>query len=100
MLNGYIQRGIMAGKLNGAIPAHTKRNSVGVDIYSTSNTLGGFSHGEGGETACVLDNFIASEDVSLGVDDALSVLFGDHGGNVVLVLLEELLVLEHVADSL
>ena len=48
----------------------------------------------------MLDDFVSTENVSLGVDDALAVFLSDHGSDVILVLLEELLILEHVSDTL
>ena len=48
----------------------------------------------------MLDHLVATEHVTLGVGDGLAVLDADHPGDVFLVLLEELLVLEHVPHLL
>jgi hypothetical protein len=80
--------------------ADTEGHSVGVNIDSASDALHGLAHTEGGEGASVLNNLVASENVALRVDEGLAVLLGDHGSDIVLVLLEELLVLEHVSHTL
>jgi len=84
----------------GNTSANTEWRAVAVNINSTGNTLDGLTHAEGGKSASVLDHLVSTEDVSFRVDDTLAVLLGDHGSDVILVLLEELLILEHVSDTL
>lgn len=47
----------------------------------------------------MLDDFVTSEDITLSIDETLTVLLGNEGSDLILVLLEELLILEHVSNS-
>jgi len=48
----------------------------------------------------VLDNFVATEDITSGINEGLSVLLGDKLAKFIRVLLEELLVLQHISNTL
>ena len=48
----------------------------------------------------MLHYLVAAENITGGVDERLAVLHCDEPGKLILVLLDELLVLEHVADTL
>lgn len=47
----------------------------------------------------MLDNLVTSEDIASSIDKRLAVFVGDHLADVVLVLLKQILVFEHVADT-
>ena len=47
----------------------------------------------------MLDDFVAAENITGRVNERLSVLLCDQSGKLIRVLLEEVLVLEHVADA-
>ena len=79
---------------------NTKRRAVRVDIDTISHILRTLTLGKRGKAASVLNNFVAAENITSGVDKRLAVLLRDESGELIRVLLEELLVLEHVADTL
>ena len=56
--------------------------------------------GQRGEAASVLDNFVAAENVTGGVNKGLAMLLRDQRSNLVLVVLQKLLILEHIAHPL
>jgi hypothetical protein len=90
--------------------ADAERHTVAVEIDALGHVAEGLALGKGGEAGGVLNDLEATEDVALGVDETLAVLLGDDLSDLVLlnrfvkrylylVLLEELLVLEHVPHS-
>lgn len=48
----------------------------------------------------MLHYFVAAENITGGIDERLAVLHCDESSKLILVILEELLVLEHIADTL
>ena len=48
----------------------------------------------------MLDDFVSAENITSSVDKRLAVLLGHKTGKLILVLLQELLILQHVAHSL
>mmetsp|Transcript_12390 Transcript_12390/g.15808 ORF Transcript_12390/g.15808 Transcript_12390/m.15808 type:complete len:203 (-) Transcript_12390:159-767(-) len=88
------------GEVVGGNTSHdTERGPVGVNVDAVGHILSGLALSEGGEAAGVLDDFVAAENISSRVDEGLAVLLSDESGELVLVLLQQLLVLEHVADT-
>jgi len=79
---------------------NTEGNSVGVNINSGGDTLHGLTLEEGSGRARVLNDLVASEDVTLGVSGGLAVLLNDSIDKLVLVSLEQVLVLEHLSHLL
>jgi hypothetical protein len=77
---------------------NTKRNSVRVKVNTIGNTLDGFTLVEGGKRASVLNNFVSSEDITLSIEERFAVLAADSALEFIGVILDELLVLEHVSD--
>lgn len=78
---------------------NTEWFSEGVDVDTGGSTLDGLSHLEGVEGASVLNAFVSTEDITSSVNEGLTVLSVDFMAQSILVLLEELLILEHVADT-
>jgi hypothetical protein len=64
--------------------ANTERHSVRVEIDSLSNVTEGLTLVQGGKAASMLNDFEASENISLSVDEGLSVLLGDHLSDFIL----------------
>src|ERR1700722_14164485 len=79
--------GIIAGKLNGVMPA------------TTPGGRGVFALHEVGNTAGELDHLEAALDVALGIRDDLAVLGGEQRGEAVELLLHEVEELEHHAGA-
>ncbi len=65
--------------------AHTEGHSVAVEVNTLGDVAEGLALGEGGEAASVLDDLEASEDITLGVNETLTVLLSDDGSDFVLV---------------
>ena len=47
----------------------------------------------------MLNNFVASEDITSSVDKGLAVLMSNHLDDIFLILLKKILVFEHVTDT-
>jgi hypothetical protein len=77
---------------------HTEGFAERINIHTAGNTLNSLTLVEGGEGASVLNDLITAENITSSVGERLSVLFGNGSGELVLVLFEKLLVLEHVAN--
>lgn len=88
---GNIHRGIIAGKLNGQIPAttpadtfrlhgfdfktlHTERLPVAVRIDITANVLDRFTHHQRRCPACMFNNLEAARDIANRISHDLAVL--------------------------
>jgi len=86
--------------VGGNTSADTEGGSVRSDIDILGNVGKGLSLHERVERASVLSNFVTTEDISLGISVGLTVLPDNGGGEFVVVLLQEFLEVEHVADLL
>ena len=77
----------------------TEWDTVRVDIDASSDALGRLTLSERGEAAGVLDDLITAENITSCISKRLAVLLGNERSELILVLLKQLLVLEHVADT-
>mmetsp|Transcript_103693 Transcript_103693/g.143435 ORF Transcript_103693/g.143435 Transcript_103693/m.143435 type:complete len:366 (-) Transcript_103693:8-1105(-) len=82
----------------GNTSCNTKRNSVGVEINTSGDTLEGLTLVKGTEGASVLNNFVTSENITLGIKKRFTVLMANKTLKFISIILDELLVLEHVSD--
>jgi len=69
----------------GNTSADTERYSVAVEINSLGNVLKSLTLGERSEAACMLNDFIASEDITLSINEGFTVLLGDNLNDFVLI---------------
>ena len=73
---------------------------VRVDVDTCGDTLSRLTLTQGSEAASVLDDFVATEHITSSVSKRLAVLFCNKLTQLVRVLLQKLLILEHVAHFL
>jgi len=64
--------------------AHTEGSSVRIQINTLGDVAEGLTLVEGGETTSMLNDLIASEDITLGISETLSVLFSNNSSDFVL----------------
>jgi hypothetical protein len=89
MATPNIHIGIIAGKLNGVIPAYR------IDVDPRAGALGVFALEGMGDAAGIFDHLEAALDVAAGVGDHLAMLGGEEEGEILHVLFDQLLELEH-----
>jgi hypothetical protein len=100
MATPNIHIGIMAGKLNGVIPATTPSGLThGIDVNAGAGAFGVFALHQMGHAARKLDHFQAALNVALGVGDDLAVLRRQQDRELLHVLFKQLLELEHDART-
>ena len=78
----------------------SKRFSVRVDIDARSHILGSLTLGKRVEAASVFNDLVATENITGRVCKGLAMLLGHEPSQLISVLFEERLVLEHHADAL
>ena len=88
------------GKVEGRdASAHAKWQAVGVHVGRARHSGDGLAHLQRGGRASVLDHLEPAEDVALGVVDRLTMLGREQSRQLVLVLADERLQLEHDART-
>jgi hypothetical protein len=95
MAGPIIHIGIMAGKLNGVIPATTPRAGASNRRRSRARALSVFALQQVRDPAGELDHLQAAHDVALGVGDDLAVLGRQQVGQLIHVGVEQAHELEH-----
>jgi len=89
-------KGNHGGEVEGAHASNdTKWFTVGLDVQVLGESLEGFSLKKSRDSTSVLDNLKTSVDISFRIGESFSLLASDELGDLSLVLLDELLVLEH-----
>ena len=82
---GKHPQGAHSGEVEGGnTSAHSQGDSVAVEIDTLCDVAEGLTLSKGGEAAGVLDDFEASENVTLGVNEGFSVLEGNQLSDFVL----------------
>ena len=80
--------------------AHAQGLGVAVGVDAAGHVLHRLAHHQAGDAAGVLHHFNAPPDIALGVRKGLAGFAAEYFGDVVLVLLEQILVAEHQAGPL
>ena len=93
-----IQSGIMAGKLNGVMPAHTPAAAAACGVDAAGDVVGQLAELQVADAGRVLDH-LGPRNVALGVGQSLALLGRQHGRERLDVLADELLVLQEDARA-
>ena len=97
---GNIHSGIIAGKLNGVMPAHTPQGlQQCVRVDAVGHVVGQLAQLQVADAGCVLDNLEAAEHVAFGIGERLALLGGQDGRQLLHVLADQLLVLQEDAGA-